>query len=148
MKLCYHHWRPPFMDRAFWNSKRPGRARSFAYLGKRPGIYLIRDGNVLVYVGVSGSDVIKAMYRHFYSWEPDRWFYTQRRVTYPTDSETHTTAIISTETQSQAWELEKTLIRMLGPRDNVVVDSLSGEPFEYSPENSVNLHDSSDNPFL
>ena len=40
---------------------------------KRPGVYLIYKKGVLSYVGYSGTDVYKTMYRHFQSMHALKW---------------------------------------------------------------------------
>lgn len=77
---------------------------------KESGVYLIYDKNKkLLYVGYSGSDLYKALYRHFTSWS-DR---TQQRFTYPKD---YLVRVILT-TKQRAHLLEKFLITRLSPED-------------------------------
>jgi hypothetical protein len=35
---------------------------------KRTGVYLIKENGIIVYVGYSGKDLYKTMYRHFEQW--------------------------------------------------------------------------------
>ncbi len=79
---------------------------------QRPGVYLIKQGSDLAYVGYSATDVYKALYRHFQTWnDPGR-----DRITY--DRDAVTVRVIYTRTGRQAAELEKALILAKQPRDN------------------------------
>jgi len=79
---------------------------------KSPGVYLIYKNSLLVYVGYSGSDVYKAMYRHFQKWTD----VTQVRVTY--NPEQVKARVIYCNTAQQAAGLEKALIIKRKPKDN------------------------------
>lgn len=95
----------------------PRRRRLRQYSGQT-GIYLIREGLNIVYIGLSSHCVVKALYRHFYPWQPDRQG-RHRRVTYYDRLEAHHyTATIITTTPEQANALEEALIKTLKPRDN------------------------------
>ena len=77
---------------------------------KESGVYLIYNKDKkLLYVGYSGSDLYKALYRHFTSWSDRR----QKRFTYPQD---YLVRIILT-TKQRAHLLEKFLITRLSPED-------------------------------
>jgi hypothetical protein len=78
----------------------------------KAGVYVVRDGkNVIRYVGYSGTNLYKTMYRHFQSWQ-DR---SQVRVTYP---KTGFQVKVFVCTPKQAAALEEVLRRKLKPRDN------------------------------
>lgn len=94
---------PPYNE----NNKTNFKAR------KKSGCYLIYKDNVLRYVGYSGTDVYKAMYRHFQSWNDRR----QIRVTY-TNLKNIKVRVVYTNTPQQASKLEKALIIKLKPTDN------------------------------
>ena len=79
----------------------------------RPGVYKIYKNNVLRYVGYSGSDVYKAMYRHFQSWNDKN----QVRTTY-NYLEGIEIEVTLTSTKLQASRLEKALIINEKPTDN------------------------------
>jgi excinuclease UvrABC nuclease subunit len=76
-----------------------------------PGVYLIYDGEVPVYIG-HGKDVYKPLYRHFQSWTDS----TQVRVTYPKTG--YLVRVVYVKTLTIAQKLEKALILKYGPRDN------------------------------
>lgn len=82
---------------------------------KQPGVYLIRVGGELRYVGHSKTDVYKALYRHFQAWN-DR-SRSQPRVTY-TKRHQPSVRVIYTGTAKRAAELERALILKHQPRDN------------------------------
>ena len=76
------------------------------------GCYLIRDkNNTIVYVGYSGSQLQKTLYRHFQSWNDPK----QYRATFPKTG--YTVRVIFT-TAKQAERLEKYLIQRYKPKYN------------------------------
>ena len=77
------------------------------------GCYLIRKGSKIVYVGYSGTDLKKTMYRHFQTWNDP----TQQRVVYKQLNEI-TCRVIFTDTAKRAQLLEEALILKYKPRDN------------------------------
>lgn len=87
---------------------------------KKKGVYLIKENGVLVYIGMSGSCVKKALYRHFQIWNDRRWEYypsehQYERVVYDRNEYKYEVAIIESE---DAANLEKKLILKYNPRDN------------------------------
>lgn len=86
-----------------------------SYFKGKSGCYIIKKGRMYAYVGQSGSDVYKTMYRHFQSWNDK----TQRRVVYPKFSNDITVQIILC-TPSQALRLETILIKRYKPTDNAM----------------------------
>lgn len=90
-----------------------GKINKELELNKRQyGVYLIKRGGVVRYIGHSSSQLYKTITRHFQSWE-DR---QQIRVTYP--KEGTTIRVIYTNTPAQARQLEKALIIKHQPPDN------------------------------
>jgi endonuclease YncB( thermonuclease family) len=79
---------------------------------KKYGVYLIKRGGVVRYIGYSSSQIYKTITRHFQSWE-DR---QQIRITYPKAGTT--IRIIYTNTPQQAQQLERALIIKHQPPDN------------------------------
>lgn len=79
------------------------------------GVYLIYKGGTLRYVGFSGSDVYKALYRHFETWN-DRRGTRGPRMVY--DRNTCTVRVVYTNRPGQAAELERALILTRHPSDN------------------------------
>lgn len=93
--------------------KKDGKT-SFPKSQNRPGVYIIKENGKIVYIGYSGSNLYKTMYRHFQAWRDA----TQRRVEYnPKGRKKYSVRIIYC-TKSQAPRLEKMLIKKIGPRDN------------------------------
>lgn len=88
-----------------------GRPR---FTAKSPGVYVIMKRGRPYYVGFSGSNVYKTMYRHFQSWNDPR----QVRVVYSKNSPDITARVIYTNTARQAANLERALIIKYSPKDN------------------------------
>jgi excinuclease UvrABC nuclease subunit len=80
----------------------------------KPGVYLIYSGERVVYVGYSGTNLYKTMYRHFQKWN-DRT--QQKRVVYR-DLKGITVRVVYTNNAGTASKLEKALIVKHKPRDN------------------------------
>lgn len=80
-----------------------------------PGVYFIKEDDVIVYIGMSRVNVQKALYRHFQHWKSWR----QRRVSYKNTLLNHKyeVACITME-YFMAHETEKAYILMYNPRDN------------------------------
>lgn len=90
------------------------RDKAVFNLRGKAGVYMIYDKNsTLRYVGFSGYDVYKTMYRHFQSWNDPR----QIRVTYPRFGG-YKVRLIYCSTAKQAAKLEKALILKYSPPDN------------------------------
>lgn len=89
-----------------------------------PGVYIIKQYGVIVYVGYSRTDVWKVLYRHFQQWTDIRWLaygIWERKAIYPGDKDRwgdYEVAIYPTDTSGIAEILERTLICELNPRDN------------------------------
>jgi excinuclease UvrABC nuclease subunit len=82
---------------------------------KRSGVYVIKDPhNKICYIGMSQSDVYKALYRHFQIWN-DKF---QDRVTYPREG--YKVRLVYC-TVKQAIALEQALIAKHQPYDNLQV---------------------------
>ena len=77
------------------------------------GVYLIQKESKLLYIGFSGKDVKKTMYRHFQSWDDRK----QQRFTYPKTG--CRVRIIWVSTEKAAFDLENSLILRLKPKDNL-----------------------------
>lgn len=91
---------------------------------KRKGVYLIYRVRVfgepvLRYVGYSGSDVYKALYRHFQEWNDRqaRLGQRQERITYSPPG-SYRVRVVYTRTKGEAQELERALILKYQPPDN------------------------------
>ena len=79
---------------------------------KQIGVYFIKEGDEIVYVGYSGSQLCKTIYRHFQTWNDSK---TERFVY---NSKKSKVRIIFLNNKSRAEALEKYLIKKLLPRDN------------------------------
>lgn len=77
------------------------------------GVYIIRHKKEILYIGYSGTDLYKTMYRHFQKW--DDW--SQVRVEYKNTNNLKID-IILTSTKLEASRLEKALIIKYKPKDN------------------------------
>ena len=88
-----------------------------------PGVYILREAGRIVYIGFSGTDVRKTMYRHFQKWtdkrHPDnRRAYLYDRVTYKGKEDKFTAQVFFCKTSKEAAALENALILKYEPRDN------------------------------
>lgn len=99
-------WKPPY-DKA-GKTNFPDR--------KKSGVYLIKqkDSGVIVYVGFSGSDLYKTMYRHFQKWDHP----SQPVVTYVNKDRNNYLVRVVYCTPKQAAALEELLIVKYKPTDN------------------------------
>ena len=88
------------------------------------GVYLIYIDSVLMYVGYSGNNLYRTMYRHFQRWSHPR----QQVFTY--DPAKAKVRVIYTNTPQQAYNLEKALIVKLKPKDNTNGTQLDLTPAE------------------
>jgi hypothetical protein len=87
-------------------------------------VYLIRENDVLVYVGYAGECLYRTLYRHFQSWTdknykghkvaPPSYRVSYRRLM---DINTYTVRMVYCS-KKQASRLEKVLILKYNPRDN------------------------------
>lgn len=91
---------------------------------KQRGVYLIYRVPLfgeakLRYIGFSGSDVYKALYRHFQVWNDRqaRLGQRQERVTYSPPG-SYRVRVVYTRTKAEASELERALIIKHQPPDN------------------------------
>ena len=94
---------------------KPDGKTNFPYTANRTGVYVIKENGTIVYVGFSGYNLYKTMYRHFQSWHHK----TQEVVSYKSrmGSKNYTVRVIYC-TAKQAAALEKALIKKHRPRDN------------------------------
>lgn len=89
-----------------------GKKKTVFNIRFKAGVYMIFKRSKIVYIGFSGSDVYKALYRHFESWNDK----TQIRITY--DPNKVKVRLIYCRTYIQADRLEKALILKYKPKDN------------------------------
>jgi len=82
----------------------------------RPGVYLIAEDGVLVYIGSAKNNLYSTMYRHFQTWNSR----DQEVVTYVDKMKAHryTVRIVLT-TGNRSLLLEAGLILKYNPRDNI-----------------------------
>jgi excinuclease UvrABC nuclease subunit len=95
------------------------------YIGKKStqrvygksGVYLIRDilSKEVIYVGMSKSNLWKALYRHFQSWDDP----LQNRVVY-TDRFGYEVKTVILDIDV-VYDCERALIKKLTPRDNRIM---------------------------
>jgi len=82
----------------------------------RPGVYIVKKGNDILYIGFSGSDVIRTMYRHFYNWGDE-----QLRIVFNQEDKNIKVRVIYTNTPGQAAKLESALLKKYKTKYNYQV---------------------------
>ena len=85
------------------------------------GVYLIRKGKEIVYVGYSFSHVKKTLYRHFQSWKDK----TQNRATFPKEGYEIKVSFCTSEAQARIIELR--LIQKHEPKENLQITPLTNK---------------------
>jgi len=94
------------------------------------GVYIIKEKNVIVYVGMSGTHVQNTLYRHFQQWNDLRTNWTKKKEIYERVSYygrnrgNFMIKVIFTPTEREARILEELLILKLKPKDNTLKLSL------------------------
>ena len=98
-----NNWQPPYI----------GSVSTQKVFGKK-GVYLIRElpSKQIVYVGMSKSNLWKALYRHFQSWNDHRC----RRVVYHDRDKYEVKTLVLSVCDVDRYE--RSLIRKFTPRDN------------------------------
>jgi excinuclease UvrABC nuclease subunit len=94
-----------------------GNQRAFRQRN-RPGAYIIKRGNKYLYVGFSKSDVVRAMYRHFYPWDSEQY-----RAVFSKDDKNIKVRVIYTNKPEQAARLEAALIKKYQPESNIKIQN-------------------------
>lgn len=90
------------------------------------GVYIIKKGDSVFYVGMSYNDVKRTMYRHFQKWTDRRSAYTKKnqlyeRVTYEGQNRNlFRVKVIFCKTDKEVTILEQLLIKKLRPKDNTL----------------------------
>lgn len=81
---------------------------------KKSGVYIIKKDGVIVYVGQSGYNLYKTMYRHFQSWDT-----AQTRATYQAKGNKRKNIKVRVIycTPQQAERLERVLCKKYNPKD-------------------------------
>lgn len=87
---------------------------TFRNANKKPGVYLIKENGEIVYVGYSGKNIYRTMYRHFQKWDHPY----QEVITYNHSGVNKYTVRVIFTTPQQAERLEAYLINKYKPRDN------------------------------
>lgn len=88
-----------------------GKEKTFFSDRFTSGVYIVYEGKKIVYVGFSGSNLYRTMYRHFQSWGTSR----QYRALFNRNK--HKVRVIYCSPQ-KAWDLEKALIMKHKPKFN------------------------------
>lgn len=81
----------------------------------KPGVYIIFEKKLVVYVGYSAVNVYNALYHHFSKWNDKR---QDKRITYDKNNNDIKVRVIYTNSKYFANNLETALIIKLKPRDN------------------------------
>lgn len=105
--------------------KKDGKT-NFPQTANRTGVYIIKENGVIVYVGFSGYNLYKTMYRHFQTWHHK----IQDVVSYKSqmNRKDYTVRVVYC-TAKQAAALEKALIKKHRPRDNEMKYRINELPF-------------------
>lgn len=121
------------------------RRRSLSKYFKKAGVYIIKEDGIVVYVGMSGSCVVEACYRHFYRWRDCyRGMGREYRTTYfdMLTERQYSIAILELD-EKQVAEFEKAMIVALRPRDNREKYDYYFEQLTYKqPEPETNIYNS------
>lgn len=80
----------------------------------KPGVYVIYQNGIIVYVGFSFKDVYKALYRHFQKWKDK----TQQRIVFD-DLKSILVRVIYCKSGAKAKSLEGALIIKHRPELNI-----------------------------
>jgi excinuclease UvrABC nuclease subunit len=105
VKLKKSKWLPPYIA--------PSQT-TFKHLRKRSGVYFIKDGKDIVYVGHSRTQLYKTLYRHFQRWKHP----FQKVVTYRTADIDQFKVRVILCSPARAEKLEQFFIKKFKPRDN------------------------------
>jgi hypothetical protein len=105
-KFKKSRWLPPY--------KSNGKKTTFNEVRKRSGVYIIKRGKDVLYVGFSGSQLYKTLYRHFQAWNHP----FQSVVTYRGQRRADFRVRVVLCSPARAERLEGYLIRKLEPIDN------------------------------
>jgi predicted GIY-YIG superfamily endonuclease len=92
---------------------KPNGRTTFGAAQSKTGVYLIKENDVVVYVGYSGSDIYRTLYRHFQYWNHR----TQETISYAGKRKDYTVRIVFCS-KADAIRLERGLILKHNPRDN------------------------------
>jgi hypothetical protein len=102
------------------NSASYYKKRTLAHHAKQAGVYMIKEDDRIVYVGMSQSNVVSSLYRHFYSWSDRGYNRNRHHVTYFNKLDDHDyKVVIITTSKEDAPRFEQSLIITLNPRDNI-----------------------------
>jgi hypothetical protein len=100
------------------------RHTSLRHCRGKKGVYLIKEAEEIVYIGMSNFCANKALYRHFQRWNDNRECATRRVY----DEDRCTVSMLLTD---QATVCERFVIRALNPRDNL--EKYEEYAVEYTP---------------
>lgn len=95
-----------------YTAERKKNINSLFWNKKQIGVYFLKEGEQIIYVGYSGSQLCKTIYRHFQTWNDSQ----QERFVY--DPQKIKVRIIFLNDKKRAEVLEKYLVKKLKPRDN------------------------------
>lgn len=118
----------------FWPPYQANGHTTFPETTNRSGVYLIREGEKLVYIGYSATNLYRTMYRHFQRWNHRG----QEVVSYAGSSKRYTVRVVLC-TPAQAARLEKALIIKNRPRDNR--DKYRGYKLDFQDKKTVDQYE-------
>jgi len=128
-------WKPPYNKEGKTNFP----------IRKKSGVYLIKkkDLGSIVYVGFSGTDLYKTMYRHFQQWTHPQ----QPVVTYVNQDRKNFLVRVIYCTPKQAATLEELLIIKYKPYDNPQKLELIASKSTYQEEVLEKFYEAEEVPF-
>lgn len=99
----------------FWPPYQASGKTTFPETSNRSGVYIIKENDKIVYIGFSGTNLYRTLYRHFQRWNHK----TQSVTTYFEKLKVKKYLVrVVLCTPTQAAKLEKALIIKHKPRDN------------------------------
>ncbi|MEM6342532.1 MAG: GIY-YIG nuclease family protein [Bacteroidota bacterium] len=129
LSIRYSAWFSPYLKR----KNRKGemvRKTTLPFITKaKCGVYVIRSKRTkkILYVGYSGSQLYKTLYRHFQDWRKSN----QYRAEYRNPNQ-YEVMVILTQSCVNASALEQYYINKLEPRDGIIKLLLSPEEIRFS----------------
>jgi hypothetical protein len=113
---------------------------NIAFAQNKPGVYLIKRDDTLVYVGASGNDVYRKSLRHFqpYKIRDSNQGHHKQDFWSDFDKYRYTIRIVLCDNQTKAYRLEAALIHKYHPVYNATLPSLN-----FNGDNVLNEYENS-----
>lgn len=129
LSIRYSAWFSPYLKRKSKKGKLV-RKTTLPYITKAEcGVYIIRSKRTkkILYVGNSGSQLYKTLYRHFQDWRKSRQYRAEYR-----DPNKYEVMIFLTKSCLNASNLEQFYINKLGPRDGIMKPAVDQMEIQFS----------------